>query len=344
MLSIRRTLAALACAALAAPSALHAQQATLRMHTFIPPVANPAKTFLIPWAEKVTKESGGKLKIQPFWAMQLGGQAPQLLDQARDGVVDIVWVLPGFTPGRMPRTEPFELPFVHREALSTTLALQDYQDKHLAPDLKGYFPILMHAHDGFLIATKRPVQKMEDLKGMKIRAAARSGVWMLEALGATGIGLPLNEIPQALSRGVIDGVTLTYEIAPSLKLEELVDHFTELSGPQPRLGTNVFAFLMNRASYDKLAPELKKVIDANSGRRIAKWAGENWQEIEQPGKKVMQSKSKNQFHTVPPAEVAQMRKAAQPVFDRWFAEMKSAGIDGQALLNDARALIDKHAK
>ncbi|HVL35260.1 MAG TPA: TRAP transporter substrate-binding protein [Burkholderiales bacterium] len=343
----RRTLAAVlaasAAAVLAVPAA-QAQEVTLRMHTFIPPVANPARTFLIPWAEKVTKESGGRLRIQPFWAMQLGGAAPQLLDQARDGVVDIVWVLPGFTPGRMPRSEPFELPFVHRDALSSTLALQDFQDKHLAADLKGYFPILMHAHDGFLIATKRPVRRMDDLKGMKIRAAARSGVWMLEALGAAGIGLPLNEIPQALSRGVIDGVTLTYEIAPSLKLEELVDHFTELSGPQPRLGTNVFAFLMNRASYDKLPPDLKKVIDANAGRNIARWAGENWREIENPGKKAMQAKAQNQFHVIPPDEVARMRKASQPVIERWLAEVKKAGIDGKALLADAQALIDKYAK
>ncbi|MEK9831878.1 MAG: C4-dicarboxylate ABC transporter, partial [Rhodospirillaceae bacterium] len=120
----------------AGPSA--AQEVTLRMHTFIPPVANPGKTFLIPWAEKIGKDSGGRLKIQPFWAMQLGGKAPQLLDQARDGVVDIVWTLPGFSPGRMPEVEPFELPFVHKDALSTTLALQDYQDKHLGKALGAY--------------------------------------------------------------------------------------------------------------------------------------------------------------------------------------------------------------
>jgi len=276
--------------------------------------------------------------------MQLGGGAPQLLDQARDGVVDIVWVLPGFTPGRMPRSEPFELPFVHKDALSTTLALQDFQEKHLAPELKDYHPLLLHAHDGFLVASKKPVRGMDDFKGTKLRAAARSGVWFLDALGATGIGLPLNEIPPALSKGVIDGVTLTYEIAPSLKLEELVDHFTELSGPQPRLGTNVFAFLMNKASYEKLPPDLKKVIDANSGRNIARWAGENWQEIEKPGKAVMQSKSKNQFHTIPPAEVAKMRAASKPVFDRWLEEMKRIGVDGALLLADARAMIDKYSK
>ena len=342
MIRIHRIAALLT--ALAAPLALHAQEVTLRMHTFIPPIANPGKTFLAPWAEKVTKESGGRLKVQPYWAMQLGGQAPQLLDQARDGVVDIIWVLPGFTPGRMPRTEPFELPFVHKDALSTTLALQDYQEKHLTEDLKNYHPILMHSPEGLLILSKKPVRILADFKGLKIRAASRSGVWTLDALGARGIGLPLNEIPPALSKGVIDGVSTTYEIAPSLKLEELVDHFTEMAGPRPRLNGGVFAFLMNKASYAKLPPDLKQVIDANSGRNIARWAGENWVAIESPAKKVMESKSKNQFHTIPLEEVEKMREAVKPVYERWFEEMKKLGIDGPALLADARALIEKYSK
>ncbi len=322
-----------------------AQDVTLRMHTFIPPVANPSKTFLIPWAKKIGEASGGKLKVQPFWAMQLGGKATQLLDQARDGVVDIVWALPGFTPGRMPRVEPFELPFVHKDALSTTLAMQDYQHKHLmTTDLKDYHPLLLHVHAGFLFQTKTPIRTMADLKGLKIRAASRGGVWLLEALGATGIGLPLPRIPPALSKGVIDGVTLPYEIAPAVKTPDLVSHFSKLSGAQPRLGTNVFTFLMNKASYNRLSRELKDVVDANSGRNIARAAGQNWVDIEEPGLKVVQSRKKNKFYTIAPAEVAKMKAAAEPVFERWFSEMKKVGVDGPALLADARALIDKYSK
>ncbi len=321
-----------------------AQEVTLRMHTFIPPVANPSKTFLIPWAEKIGKDSGGRIKVQPFWSMQLGGKVPQLLDQVRDGVVDIVWTLPGFTPGRMPEIEPFELPFVHKDALSSTLALQDYQAKHLGSALKNYQPLLLHVHDGFLFQTKSPITKLSDLKGKKIRAASRVGVWLLEALGATGVGLPLPQIPQALSKGVIDGVTLPYEIAPAVKTPDLVSHFSILAGPQPRLGTNVFTFLMNKDSYEKLPPDLRKVIDDNSGGNIARAAGENWRRIEEPGRKVIESKAKNKFYVIPAVEVAKMKAAAEPVFDRWYAEMKKIGIDGPALVSDARKLIDKYSK
>jgi TRAP-type C4-dicarboxylate transport system substrate-binding protein len=340
----KTALSAVAVAAALALSAPAQSQTTLRMHTFIPPVANPGKTFLTPWAEKIEKDSGGKLKVQAFWAMQLGGKAPQLLDQARDGVVDIVWTLPGFTPGRMPRVEPFELPFVHRDALSTTLALQDFQEKHLAPDLDAYHPLLLHSHAGFLFQTKKPILKMEDLKGLKLRAASRGGVWLLNALGATGIGLPLPQIPQALSKGVIDGVTLPYEIAPAVKTPDLVDNFSTLAGQQPRLGTNIFTFLMNKNSYEKLPADLKKVIDNNSGRNIAEMAGKNWEAIEEPGLNVVKSKAKTKFHVIPADEVAKMKAAAQPVFERWFAEMKKINVDGPALLADARALIEKYSK
>ncbi len=334
--------AGLAAAAVAFAGAAQAQT-TLRMHTFIPPVANPAKTFLIPWAKKIESASGGKIKVQPFWAMQLGGKAPQLLDQVRDGVVDIVWALPGFTPGRMPRTEPFELPFVHRDAYSTTMALQDYQARHLGPDLRGYKPLLLHVHEGFFFQTKQPILRMSDLQGKKIRAASRLGVALLNSMGATGIGLPLPQIPAALSKGVIDGVTLPYEIAPAVKTPELVSHFSLLSGDQPRLGTNVFTFLMNPASYDKLPADMRRVIDDNSGRNIAAAAGRNWRAIEEPGRKAVAAQSKNRFYTIAPEEVAKMKAAAEPVVANWLSDMKKRGIDGAKLLADARAMIGKYA-
>jgi len=319
-----------------------AQGVTLKWQTFIPPVANPSK-FYKPWAAKIAKDSGGKLKVKLFWTMQLGGKPTQLLDQIKDGVIDMGWTLPGFTPGRMPRVEPFELPFVHRDALSTTLALQDFQEKHLGPDLKDYHPLLLHVHEGFLFQTKKPVLKLEDLQGMKIRAASRGGVWMLQAFGAVGIGMPLPRIPQALSKGVIEGVTLPYEIAPAVKTQDLVSNFSELSGPQPRLGTNVFTLLMNKKKYDGLPSDLKKVLDANSGRNVAKQAGQLWRDIEKPGKAVVASKKKNKFHTISDTEVARLKAAAAPVYDRWFAEMKKIGVNGPQLLDDAQALIAKYA-
>lgn len=326
------------------PTTASSQEVTLRLHTFLPPVANPSRTFLAPWAKRIGEASNGRIKVQPFWAMQLGGKAPQLLDQVRDGVVDIVWTLPGFTAGRMPRVEVFELPFVHRDAVSTTLAMQDFQDKYLGKELGDYKVLIVHAHAGVMFMTKRPVLKMSDLRGMKLRSHSRTGVWLVEALGGAAVGAPLNRIPPMLAKGVIDGALLPFEIAPAVKMHELVSHFTQLSGDQPRLGTAVFTFLMNKGSYNRLPADLKAVIDAHAGRNIARATGENWMAIEKPGERIMRSKAKNKFYVMDPAETARIKEAAQPVFRRWFREIERLGEDGPAMLADARAMIAKYSK
>jgi TRAP-type C4-dicarboxylate transport system substrate-binding protein len=325
---------------------LKSAEINLRMHSFIPPVANPAKTWLIPWAKKINKASGGKMKVKTFWKMQLGGKPQALLDQVRDGVVDIVWTLPGFTTGRMPRAEIFELPFLHKDAVSTTLALQDYKDKHLGQETSDFHVLLMHVHAGVLFMTKKPVRKMADLKGMKMRGANRTSVLLLQALGADGIATPLGRIPPMLSKGVIDGVLLPYEIAPAVKMHELGKYFTDLAAPASRMNTAVFTFLMNKKSYAKLPGAMKKIIDSNSGRNIAEKAGKHWEGLETPGKKVMKSKNKNKFSTLNATESDKIRKVAEAVYGKVVSELKSKhGINnGQQLIDDARAMIAKYSK
>src|SRR5215475_14969620 len=159
----RIRLAALITSALVlAPTAAVSQEVTLRLQTFLPPVANPVKHFIVPWVEKVEKESNGRIKIQVYPSMQLGGKAEQLLSQVRDGVVDIAWALPGFTPGVMPKLEIFELPFLHRSTRATVLGLQDYVAKHMQKDFAPYHVLLVHCHAGALFMTKDPINKLED--------------------------------------------------------------------------------------------------------------------------------------------------------------------------------------
>ena len=108
--------ALLAAGTFAGSGAALAQEVTLRMHQFLPPQANVPAKVLIPWAKRVEEASDGRIKVEVFSAMALGGTPPQLIDQARDGVVDIVWTLPGYSPGRFPRAEVFELPFMMTDA------------------------------------------------------------------------------------------------------------------------------------------------------------------------------------------------------------------------------------
>jgi TRAP-type C4-dicarboxylate transport system substrate-binding protein len=340
---MRRSLTALLLACVLLPLPAAAQTITLKLSHFVPAVAPPHATFLAPWAAKVEKESGGRLKIQIYPSMQLGGTPPQLVDQIRDGVVDIGWTVTGYTAGRFPKTEVFEVPFLHTNALGTTLALQDYYEKHLREEYKDYHVLLLHVHGGALVHASKPILKLEDYKGLKIRTPNRGGSVFLRGVGASPVGAPVPEVPQMLSKGVIEGALLPYEIANPLKVHELVKYHSEFAGPQPRIGTTVFLFGMNKKAYESLPPDLKKVIDANSGRHIAAMAGQNWDNIEKPGKAAA-AKAGNQFPMMPAAEVERVRAAVKPEIDKFLKELSASGFDAAALYAEVQALIAKHTK
>ena len=327
-------------AALAAPAAA---QETLKMHHFVPPKAPPSARFMMPWAENVTKAAGGKIKIDLYPTMQLGGTPPQLVDQVRDGVVDLTFTLPGYTADRFPRTEVFEVPFLHTHAAATAQALQDYYDKYLTEEYSAYKVILLYTHDGAVISANKPINSLADFKGMKIRTANRGGGAFLRGVGATPVGSPVTEIQTMLTKGVIDGVLLPYEIMPAFKIHELVHNHITLSGPQPRVGTSVFAVLMNKKRYDALSPSLKKAIDDNSGRHIAKWAGETWEEVEKPGM-AMAQKAGNKFITIPQGEVAKIVAAVRPEIDKFLAQLSRPGFDAAKAYADAQQMVAKYSK
>jgi TRAP-type C4-dicarboxylate transport system substrate-binding protein len=246
-----------------------AQDVTLRIHHFLPAPAPVPKNFITPWAEKVTKEAGGKLKVEIYPAMQLGGRPPALIDQARDGVVDIVWTLPGYTPGRFPGTEAFELPFVPASAEATSQAAWDFYEKYLKKEFESVHVIAVHVHGPGLLHVKgNGVTKLEDLKGLKLRGPTRQATALLSALGATPVGMPVPAMPEALSKGVIDGTVIPWEVTTPLKVAQLVQSHTNFTGSRG-LYTSFFVFAMNKAKYDGLPADIKKVIDANSGKEAS---------------------------------------------------------------------------
>jgi TRAP-type C4-dicarboxylate transport system substrate-binding protein len=327
-----------------APTAATSQEVTLRLHTFLPPVANPVKHFMVPWAAKIEKESKGRIKVQVYPSMQLGGKATQMLEQVRDGVVDIVWTLPGFTPGVMPKLEIFELPFLHRSTKATVLSLQDYVDKHMKKEFEPYHVLLVHAHAGALFMTKDPINKVEDFQGMKLRSYSRTNAWILEALGSAALQLPLPELVPMFSKGTISGTILPFEIAPAVKMQELANYFTTLAQPQPRLSTAIFTLLMNKKKYESLPADLKKVIDANSGRNLAPEAIAIWDRIEVEGEKVMHTKPKNKFVSLSAAETAKFKTKVKPVFDRFVKLLDESGANGKQILAEVEALEAKYSK
>src|SRR5438105_348552 len=169
----RRTFIRLAGAGIAAPALARfagAQaQVVLKLHHFFSPLSSVHAKFLVPWAKKIGVASEGRIRIDLFGAMQLGGVPSELYDQARDGVADIVWTLPGMTPGRFPAVEAFELPFVAgRRALVNARAAQEFASANLKDEFRAVQPLCVCAHDHGLIHTNRAVATMDDLKDLKL--------------------------------------------------------------------------------------------------------------------------------------------------------------------------------
>ena len=181
----------------------------LRLHHTLPPVAPAHTRMLVPWARQVEADTGGRLVIDVYPAGQLGGQSPQLMDQARDGVVDIVWALTGATPGRFPRIEVFEMPFLNAGPVVMNLALYDFVRRH-PEEFAGYRLIAIFVHAGQALHSRVPVRLASDLAGMKLRIPSRVSGWMVEAMGAVPLGAPLSNTPELLSQGVVDGPFLPY--------------------------------------------------------------------------------------------------------------------------------------
>ena len=336
-----KTMLAAAAAMGAMTVASMAQDVTLRFHQMLPPQATIPAKAIKPWIEKVQADSGGRIKVEQYDAMALGGTPPQLVDQVSDGVVDLIWTVVGYTPGRFPSTEAFELPFMVTKGEATSKAFHEYCEKRCTDEFKGMKVIAWHAHGPGLIHSKNPVNKLEDMSGLKIRGGSRVINLMLEKLGSSPVGMPVPAVTEALSKGVIDATTIPWEVTPSLKVSELVTNHTQFSGDHG-LYTQTFVVAMNQASYDKLPDDLKKVIDANSGIETAAMFGKVMDMGDEAGLKIAQDRGNN-IITLDEAETQRWKDAAAAIEESWIAEMSGKGLDAKAMVEEAKALVAKHS-
>ncbi|MFL4469827.1 TRAP transporter substrate-binding protein [Tateyamaria armeniaca] len=320
--------------------AAQAQEVTLSLHQFLPAQANVPKLILDVWADNVEAASDGRIKIDRFPSMQLGGRPPELMDQAIDGVADIVWTVVGYTPGRYPSTEVFELPFMMTDARAMSSAYWQMFEKHMKDtEFKDVHILGTWVHGPGMLHVNKEVKTPADMEGMKIRGGSRTVNILLEKMGATPVGMPVPAVPEGLSKGVIDGTTIPWEVTAALKVPELVGHHTEFEGNA--LYTLTFVLAMNKDRYEGLPADLQKVIDDNSGLEFSIFAGGTQADSDGPARALAVDNGNN-IVTVSGADLDAWKEVSQPIFDEWVADMESKGIDGQALIDEARALMDAY--
>ena len=332
--SIACVAAALLCAL---PGAADPEPITLRVHTFNSPRAIAVRSFLVPWARELEERTAGRARVQVFPAMQLGGKASDLYGQARDGVVDIVWTSPGYSPGRFPLTEVFELPFVCGNAEATSQAMMEFYRKWMRDEYPDTVPLVFHAAaPAHIHTTDRPVRRLEDLAGVKIRVPSPASAATIEALGGVPVGMPISDVYEALSRGVVEGVWVAWSIMRPFRLHEVTRNHTEAS-----LACVLFVLTMNKARYLGLPEDIRDAIDGSTGMALAKRLGRLWQDDEEPGRNLAVQRG-NAIVPLAEPERERWKSATTPVIEAWLDRVGAMGHDGEAMLADARRLVAKY--
>lgn len=344
----RRSFVTAAGAAVAAPAligkAAAQAQFTFKLHHFLPPVSNGHAKLLAPWAKKIEEASKGRIAIQIFPSMQLGGTPPQLYDQARDGVVDMVWTLPGNTPGRFPLSEVLELPFIAGRLASTNaMAAQEFATKHMGEETKDVKLLCYWTHDTGLIHSKKQVTTLDSLKGQKLRFPTRLAGEALKVAGANAIGMPIPQVPESLAQGVIDGAVVPWEVVPAIKVHELVKYHTNVPGKRA-LYVASFFLAMNKAKFEALPDDLKKVIDDNSQLELAKMAGSVWDSAGADVRGMVEKRAGNVINTMAEADAARWAEMCKPIWSAFADSLKAKGHDGAKLIAEAEALVAKYDK
>lgn len=332
-------LAAALYALCAAP--VYAQPITLKVHSFSGPQAPDQKLHLFPWAEKINLLAGGKMKVEVYTNMQLGGKPGDLPQQLEDGVVDVILHVPGFSPGRFPGMEGTELPFTNVGfSAGQSPAVYEWASKWLmGNELKGIKILGTHTTDASVIHSReKPMKSLDDFKGVKFRVPGRFVGETAKALGATPVGIPLPGVYEALQRGQVDGMFINWAIVPPYRLQEVTKFHLETPVYQSPINT-----LMSQRSYDKLPPDMKKIIDDNSGLAYTKELGVVWDSLTGPAKKTIVDQG-GTLYSISDAEKQRWIKAVQPVYQIWIAEMDKRGLPGKQMFDDLLVTTAKYGR
>lgn len=326
---MRTTRAALALAAALFIGNAAAQE--LRLSTFVPPLHVIYREIITPWSQDIAKATNGEVKVTLYPSMQLGGKPPELFRQAVDGVVDLVFTLPGYTSPAFPRVGIIELPGLKPDGFAATDMMWDLLDPYLLPEFQGTKVIaLWGAEDAGLMSRGKAFRSMDDLKGLRMRSPSAAQAKQLQYMGAVPIAAPITEVYPGLERGTMDGAMVPFTTILDFRLGEVAKGFT-ISGPI--FGRSVFLIAMNKKKYDSLSPNARAAIDKLSGRALSRKATEVY--IKRAEQAVASVRGKADVVTLSQAEQQRISKVLRPIIDEWIKEMEPKGIPAREMLRRA---------
>jgi len=289
------------------------------------------------WVKEIEKRSDGKVKISIFPGGTLT-PADQCYDGVVKGISDIGMSYFALSRGRFPQMEALDLPLGYPNGRVATRVANDFYRVMQPKALENVKVLYLHAHGPGLLHTKKPVNTLEDLKGMKIRSTGFSAK-IASALGAVPVAMPQGETYEALSKGIVDGTIGPIEVLKGWKQAEVVKSTTDCFD----VGyTTAFFVVMNLKKWHALPPDVRKVFDDVS-REWIDVHGKAWDEADKEGRAFTLSLG-NQIITLPAQESARWKKAVRPTIDEYIKESEQKGVPGRKSVTQAETLITKYRK
>ncbi len=313
-------------------SAARAATIQLTYSNFFPPSHIQSK-LAAAWCKEVEKRTHGKVKIT-YYPGQTLTKAKNCYDGVINGLSDVGMSVLGYTRGRFPVMEAVDLPMGYTSGKMTNKVVNAVYNKFKPKEFDDtkvmYF---MACGPGLLFTKSKPVKKLEDLKGMKIRGHGTTAA-LIKALGGVPVAMPMPELYQALQKGVVEGAFYPMEVNKGWKMAEQVKYGTLAYSCA---FTSSFFVVMNKKKWASLSPDVQKTIEQINKEWIVKHAAA-WDSSDEEGKKYFLSKGGKLFK-LSPDEAKRWKEASKPVVSAYIAKMKKRGINGKEIVNYIRSLL-----
>jgi TRAP-type C4-dicarboxylate transport system substrate-binding protein len=309
----------------------------LRYSTFFPPSHENSK-ITEAWCKEIEKRTNGRVKVRHYAGATLTPPA-QTYDSIAQGVVDAGNLVLGYTMGKFPLSEGLDLPLGYRSGIQATNLANAYFAKFKPKEFDDVKVMYFHAQPPGLVHNRtKPIMKLEDMKGMKMRTFGSNAEFM-KLLGGAPVAMPMGDAYDAISKGVADGLMCAYEALEGWKLGEVVKYTTENFGTAY---TAVFLVAMNKKKWESLPPDIQKIIEQINKEWIQK-QGQVWNDITDSGKAYVQKRG-IKIYTLTAEENARWAKTAQPLFDAYVKKMKEKNLPGAEVMKFAREYLKANPK
>ena len=335
-MKMRMTCLALLLAASVTPALAQEKTFDLKISHWVP-ASHPLQKSLEEWGAAVEKESGGTIKYHVFPAQQLG-KAKDHYDMARDGIADVTYVNPGYTPGVFPIIAAGELPFLMSNATGGSEGLDAWYRKYAPKEMKDvkFCLAFIHSPSAFHSRTKKIVVPA-DVKGMKVRPADATIASFVTLLGGTNVQTAAPEVRDTIERGVADAVTFPWGSLVLFGIDKVTKY--DMDAP---LYVTTFVLVMNKDTYNQMSARQKKAVDDNCNTQAAARLAKPWGDFEDAGIDKVKAESGHEVYKLTADQLAQWKKAADPLVKTWADGVRKTGVDPDQALKELKASLAKY--